>query len=264
MERQKTPLQADLPDKYLARSYIAVQTALSPAFELYQEIRRRVRYEDDECVVLDVGCGTGDAIEELARVLPHELDDRECIRSRIRAIGVDINPLPYLIRKSTFQKGQVQSAGLLSDIREDDMCELATVPSGSVDVLYCVGGLHYVADQLRALETGWRVLREPRVDEEGGQRPGGIMVYDGLFEFLTEPHVGDIISANADNANPFSLKVRMSQANDYLVESQLVIAEKTEDCEFVRFPWRHVGHEDILPRVTTPHLRHMKKGKYVR
>jgi 2-polyprenyl-6-hydroxyphenyl methylase/3-demethylubiquinone-9 3-methyltransferase len=90
-------------------------------------------------VVLDLGCGPGAHL----RALAPRID---------RGVGVDLSP--EMVRTA---RRRTSAPGL--SFRVDDATELATVPTGSVDKVICVGVLEHLLRPAQALRQVARVLR---------------------------------------------------------------------------------------------------------
>lgn len=90
-------------------------------------------------VVLDLGCGDGTHLRALA--------------DRIESgIGVDLSP-------RMIQNARRQTEHPALEFRTGDAERLASIPSASVDVVFCVGVLEHLLRPGRALQQAARVLR---------------------------------------------------------------------------------------------------------
>jgi len=189
-ERELTDLQGMLPLGYLGREMELVDYMMLDILDINKRVRALAENQD-EIVILDAGCGAGTSIEERVRTQQAVL--RREVRSGIKlvGIGVDINPVPHLIPRnilsinpeSGMQDEQGAMHSLVASIRQDDITELGTVPSNSVDIIYSIATLAYVADVLKALEESWRVLK-----------PGGIMCHQGSRPLMTVPDLKEILT----------------------------------------------------------------------
>lgn len=240
---QLTPLQAALEPRMLQRGYSDTLARLYPAFERYgdvhgfeAELLRRAFQSgewDPEITVLEVGCGVGNAIEEVVRVMPPYLWETFKVRLRIKGIGVDINPLPHLISKNILQISPrtgyktKKPSRVRTDFRKDDAMTLATIPDESVDVLFASNCLAYLPDPLRAVETGWRVLK-----------PDGIMVWWTGLETLEKPTLREVLRNTPGASDLFKV---MQCSHDLLHDDSAddtLIGRKKGDTPFRGFPYK--------------------------
>lgn len=174
MDHLYTSLQRALPPPKLCRTVEEVRAGgidlVDRAFSLL------VQNPDVEepFVIADYGCGSGTTVEQLARIL-EILRLRKGIRRTVRALGVDINPLPSLMRSDVLRLdtntgAPVWWAGVwldtlplpsprhLTEFVRSDISRLS-LPDHSVDFGFSIGALVYVPDALRAIEHAMRVLR---------------------------------------------------------------------------------------------------------
>lgn len=184
-ESQQTELQRRFSLTWLTRSFEDVASHYRSVVDIRGEIAKRCEANaaaqgdgttKKELVVLDVGCGAGTAIEEVARRAPCWFDLRG---TDIKGIGVDLNPLPYLINAETLRidpgngrGGQSLIRSTVADIHCDDVHTLSTIPDHSVDVGLCTFVLSYAEDKLAALTSMQRVLKR-----------------DGIFVATFEPKI---------------------------------------------------------------------------
>lgn len=259
-----TALQADLQPNHLGRNLKDVERVLCGCSRdgIMGEIVNRTSL-DGPTVVVDAACGVGTAIEEIARIGPLLMEDIWFLRGRIRAIGIDLNPLPHLIPKSvlsldprTGEQNKKQTRPR-AKFRRDDLRTLKTVPSGSVDVLYSVGGLHYVDDTLRALESGWRVLRE------GNDGRGGFMVFEVPISLMTLPDIRAIIATTRGARDVFSVPPVPNPNNDYEDKFPFIVGCKRRGGNFKGFPWRLVEARSLpAGKDDKPHYQYAVTGIY--
>lgn len=164
-----TPLQESLESKYLRRNFHVIQkmflrVGINLQEEFLNQIMRDSEYEDYS--ILDVGCGSGEAIEHATRGFSLSAAGFRSNR-KVKGVGVDINPLGEISSEvMELGDGVFSNDSLLADLRSGDACNLP-VEDESVDLLYSSNTLTYVPDNLRALEEGYRVLR-----------PGGVAFWD--------------------------------------------------------------------------------------
>ena len=93
--------------------------------------------------VLDLGCGDGNHLRMLAP------DIRE-------GIGVDVSPAMVGAAR---RAARTQPYGDRLSFQVDDACQLATLPSNSVDRAICVGALEHMLNPAQVLKNAHRVLR---------------------------------------------------------------------------------------------------------
>ncbi len=255
-----TDLQRDIPTNMLGRNLAKVQHTLGGCFEeedLMGVIAKRSDQDNEEIVVLDAACGTGIAIEEIARRAPALIEDWRCVRRRIRAIGIDLNPLPggipeeiLIIDPRNINQKLLVPTPPLTEFRNDDVRTLSTVPSDSVDVLYSVGGLHYVDDCLQALESGFRTLKE-----------GGMMALEVPRKFVSEPAIADIIKQARGASDVFTIHRNPSERNEYWWGYDVIVGEKKPGNDFGGFPWRMVSSRQPYRHLDN-YFRHVVVGAY--
>lgn len=259
-----TDLQADLPIEMLGRPLNNVESVLSNCFEQYSlidVIGQRTRW-NKETVVLDAACGTGAAIEEIARTAAHIIEDQDMIRGRVRGIGIDLNPRPDLIPREVLSINydhdmdapvSTEPTPPRAEFRRDDMRTLATVPDNSVDVLYSVSGLEYIDDCLRALEASWRVLKE-----------GGIMGHEVPHDLVCEPSIFQIIKETPGASDVFSIREALRD-NDYLCDYRFILGKKKPGNNFRGFPYKMISTKRPFEhREEKSHYKHVVVGIYER
>ncbi len=243
MERL-TELQAALEPRMLRRGYSETLGLLYQAFDPYgdvlgfeAELLRRAEQSgelDPELTVLEVGCGVGNAIESVVRSLPPYLGEEFRIRLRIKGIGVDLNPLPSQLSKEilsisprTGETLKRPNNKLKSDIHQDDAMTLATIPDNSVDVLFASNVLAYLPDPLRAIETGWRVLK-----------PNGFMVWWTGLESVENPSFQQVLRTTPGAVDVFRTKqCTTSLFYDDWTQDTLT-GRKKPGSEFRGFPYK--------------------------
>lgn len=228
-----------------------VDSILLDALDIDEKIRELAETQDD-ITVLDAGCGSGAAIEERVRRLQASLRLHFRRKINLTGIGIDINPVPHLIHRYIAsidpEKGYAWEKKKIypnvASVRPDDIVTLETVPSNSVDIVYSIAVLAYVADVLRAIEASWRVLK-----------PGGIMCHQIPFYFTSKPDLADIIS-HTKGGSAFSPK--------YVYFNDYILATKTAESDFEGFPYRMTSVFDYYqsPEEGFAHREHIKVGMY--
>lgn len=226
--------QAALPESDLNRKWGNIQGIFHAVVDLEEELQMRlIRTLSDggEVVVVDGGSGYGVAIEELARVMPFFQDGLN-FRRRLRAIGIDLNPLPQNIPRrileinpddGCFADGKIFDC--VADHREDDLERLETLEDESVDIFYSASGFNAVVDVLRALENVWRVLK-----------PGGIGVIVGPHMYMSDPDIRDIIAKTPGASRIFVLN---TQEDSWpAIRRDFIRIKKPHGVKFGGFPFR--------------------------
>jgi ubiquinone/menaquinone biosynthesis C-methylase UbiE len=135
----ENPKEIDVWDDETAEQYIA-KWGKDPTNRMTVEAAG-LRPED---VVVDVGCGGGEAVRVAAE-----------FAVRGRAIGVD--PSPGMIRIAQEQTRDHVGAGRIRFI--EGPAEKLPLESGSADVVFAINSLHHWAQPDRGLEEVWRVLK---------------------------------------------------------------------------------------------------------
>ncbi len=245
---EKTDLQAVLREGALCRSFDQVRDIfLEEGVDLWYEAINVVSNpnNDGDFVLLDVGCGSGASIEELLRSLIQRFPSK---RARLKAIGVDKNPLPEMIPRDVFNINPNDPLtvmalinGLLGlgkkplpapsepmvDLRRGDVCAL-DLPNDSVDLGYSVATLIYVTDCLQALSEGYRVLK-----------PGGRFCWDVSAKYISDsPSFEEILNATPGARHVFRY-VRSSVDPD----AGCVICTKVPGVDFRGF--NYSVHEEL-------------------
>lgn len=226
-----TALQSILPRHCVSRDIEMVDDMLHGILNIDEKIRE-LAASQNEVVILDVGCGSGAAIEE--RVRRQQALLRRDIRNEIKltGVGIDINPIPHLIPSGILsidpENGLVTNTddkkySLMASIRKDDVTKLETVPSNSVDILYSIAVLAYEPDVLKALEECWRVLK-----------PGGIMCHQSALALMANPDFNEILRFTK-GAHTFNMK------QNYLDDFWLATKDREAEKYFRGFPYRMTG-----------------------
>lgn len=251
--------QRELPEKDLTRDFSQSAAWLYPAVALQEEIEERLMRAvyGSEVVVVDGGCGSGAAIENIARVMPFVVQDGCDFRSRLKAIGIDLNPLPNMIPRRILEinpedgcngiYGQVFDC--VADLREDDLETLATLPDKSVDIFYSVAGFNAVVDVLQGLTNVVRVLKDD-----------GLGVINTPRFFLTEPDIAQIIQQTPGAENIFELHTHESSYPRRTREDFLLVRPERRR-NFKGFPFKLVGSKPMAGQWEAWHS-HIRIGVY--
>lgn len=191
---------------------------------------------------------------DAVQVLQFIQDDFDLRRS-LKAIGIDLNPLPNRIPRRILEidpacgysvKGQVFDC--VADLREDDLETLTTLEDNSVDIFYSVAGFNAVVDVLRGLENVERVLKDD-----------GIGVIAAPFSFLSDPHIAKIIDTTPGAAEVFQL--RSDESSYPSIRRDYISIRKSSRIRFKGFPFRLVGARQMSAG-WEPWHGHIKIGMY--
>jgi SAM-dependent methyltransferase len=125
--------------------------------------------EDRQFTILDLGCGSGTAIEHLSLLYRHIFPQ---FTDRIRCVGVDPVLRPELIPRHLFEMDvrrqplyphRIPNGNsdreLTSTLFQGVATDLSMIDDDSIDFGFSYATLIYVADSLRALEEVHRVLK---------------------------------------------------------------------------------------------------------
>jgi SAM-dependent methyltransferase len=244
--RMTTSLQNFLEPGQLARPPDRLQQLfLEGGFNLKEEIWAAMAAADpnEAFVILDEGCGTGGAIEQLIRSLPPEAARRD-FHQKIEGIGVDERPLSGRISQMVFwmnpERGQHTSMfdnplmgfdspsqrQLRSTLLQANV-EHLPLKDESVNFGYSYATLIYVVDALKALEEGFRVLK-----------PGGVMIFNVEDRWISKtPRFNEILDETPGAREAFTYQPSLEYEND-----GFVIIRKSEDSTFQGFPYYLVNY----------------------
>ena len=257
---ERTPLQSDLPDEWLSRDFIQIclDVSFNTGLFLQQEIACRLKSAVmHEITILDIGHGSGAAIEGAARILPSMVMDLNGAEGKIHCIGVDINSLPELIPAHVFQTGDVSHSlpeerrtTLLADLRIDDAQTLSTVPDHSVDVAYSYMALPYVPDVLSVLHSTYRVLKS-----------GGLAVLQCNAHALTSPSLKRILR-NTPGGESFQYISNQPWSAPWGKSTGYIVCLKTESDTFHSFPYRFLSSKPAVSCPKRPFEHHSLLGLY--
>ena len=158
---QPTPLQEALKPWEYTRGFGGVNRLFSDALDFYGvDLWDLLHAEldnpppDGVFNILDAGCGSGEALEQLLRSLPEK---RDCSELQLSGIGLDVQPLPHLISPQVLRgDNALRSFPVMGDVTR------MPIPSHTIDFGYSAATLQYVGDALHALEEGYRVLKPGR------------------------------------------------------------------------------------------------------
>jgi len=221
-----TKLQEQLHPAQLSRGFDIVTGRFLECGIDIREIYSDILDRSDDCIFLDAGCGSGQAIEDFAVYLDGRFKDKQ-----ISCIGVDLEPLPFLVRKGTYDVRNMifgvlstedSTSNLISKLLSGDVADLP-LEDDSIDFAYSIATLIYVADSLRALEEGYRVLK-----------PGGVFLWDIKDDAVSvDPTLHSIIENTPGAPGVFEYR---SSAFDQ--SAGAIICRKSEGDNFEGFPYR--------------------------
>jgi len=162
---ERIKVQEHLDERQLSRNFIGNYWDFrrNAGFILDKEILDRLK--EGDVTVLDAGCGSGLGIEDLVRHLNSFVRNKD-YAGKLTGIGIDLNPLPEIIPKCLPNEEKQLGQGIVAKLSAGDVCRMP-LKDNFVDIGYSVATLIYVLDTLRALEEGYRVLKE-----------GGVFIWD--------------------------------------------------------------------------------------
>lgn len=224
----------------------------STGFDFIQEIQNRCRTILRPISILDIGCGTGVTLEQLAHnVYPN-------LGKSFSFIGIDTNA--DLMKDNSLKRIHVvnnQTAfnpWSLTDFHVDDATTLSTIPDNSIDIAYSSNTLMFVENKLAALEAGYRVLRKPRAN-----KPGGVAVWH-VAEPFSKPSLQQIleVTPGANKVFTYSSYCKPVEGISY----GYLVCRKSMNNEFKGFPYEFKGFYLFEPDAADPALRQMVVSKY--
>ena len=226
-----TRLQEDLKPAYLRRDFHDVMEVFDHFGENLQGAILSPLIMDcnnpEPVCVADVGCASGDSVEEALRSAMISASNMG-IQRRIEGVGVDVNPLDSIdpgILKVGSEIGLDDKR--IATIKKGDFCELP-LENNSVDVLYSVATLMYVRDRLKALEEIYRVLKS-----------GGVAMLDVISdETFLSPGWDCILGDTAGACDIFNI-VKSPEDKG----AMLIVVNKKEGDSFTGFPFQFSGGE---------------------
>ncbi len=164
---------------------------------------------DSPFVTLDIGCGTGNALTTLRKILM----ERDDIRAQLQFFGVDLNPIA---------NEELHLANNIHLLQVDPQVEIP-LEDESVDIGFSMATVQYMHDALRALENAYRTLKP------GGRFFWVLSSYDditwlpGLYQILDNtPGANDVFSW------------RHGHNDDHSV----LVCQKDPESEFQGFPYK--------------------------
>ncbi len=236
-------LQKRLEPKDYKRSFLEIVSMFGLAgvdldHELTEEFFRKSPYRDFN--ILDGGCGAGVAIEQVTRACI-QLLALNPEKDKVNGLGVDFNPLPDQIPIECLKGDKA----LRSAFAKGDLSALPAADN-SVDFGYSVATLQYVQDALRALEEGYRVLREGRSMH---------FLLSSYNDVSYHPHFGTILD-NTPGADEV-FRWRWGKSDDFSV----VTCTKRSDSRFRGFPYDPLFTVPSLLRLH-PVRQHIQRTVY--
>lgn len=233
------PLQTALPPSKLRRTLDDVKRSGVDLLEQASSVLLQYSENPNPFVVADYGCGSGTTVEELTRRL-EVFCSQKGIRRSIEAIGVDLNPVPSMMRRDVLhihpETGEIPAwAGEWLEVFgfhrppvrtrfvQSDLARLV-LPDGSVDFGFSIGALAYVPDALRAIEHAVRVMR-----------PGGSAVWGvGEHDISMDPDFFEILDDTPGAHDVFTYTVSPVHRQERLLCARKPSSGQTE---FRGFPY---------------------------
>ncbi len=120
---------------------------LSGVYAFYVDQASRMIRPGDR--VLDLGCGPAALLADVAALHPES-----------RFVGVDLSPGMLAAGRALLDERVLRNV----ELRQDDMCALESIDSGSVDVVLSSMALHHLADE-RQLERCFQAIERVLVPE---------------------------------------------------------------------------------------------------
>lgn len=232
MNRGLTALQECLDPEDTERGLAPIEARMRGAgLNLEHFVRDSMQSTgEDGFVFLDAGCGAGHLAEEFALKMPARMAKHGLSRP-IRAIGLDLNPLPSPLYKNR-----------IAHTMKGDVVTMEGIPSGSIDFAISVAALQYVEDHLQALYSGWQVLK-----------PGGMMLWQVHDWALTVPPIQKIFR-RVQPADLFEFHERGG--------SQWIICRREPGVDFHGFPYQFQWVERPYQGRFPLFMRHMTVSHY--
>lgn len=186
----------------MSRSWTNVSTKL-PLGEK-EGLQRYFSINSGPFVVADLGCGTGNTIDEMV-----ELYSR-VTNKQFFGLGIDVSPatLPEALQnRPCANKGQRIAASVEKLPLRDDSC----------DLVYSQETLQYVPDTLQALEEGYRVLKPQGKgfffvnNQSFATNPIRELLANSPFEFNSYE---DIMLVTCTKTRPFTFQHELQEVDD--------------------------------------------------
>lgn len=248
------PLQTALPPSKLRRTLDDVKRDGVDLLEQASSALLQDPENSNPFVVADYGCGSGTTVEELTRRL-EVFCFQKGIRRSIEAIGVDLNPVPSMMRRDVLymhpQTGEIpwwagewlevfgfRRPALRTQFVQSDLASLV-LPDSSVDFGFSIGALAYVPDALRAIEHAVRVMR-----------PGGFAVWVvGEHDISMNPDFWEILDDTPGAFDVFTYSVSPVHRRERVLSARKPSSGRTE---FRGFPYAlrrvvYVSPTDSVP-----------------
>jgi ubiquinone/menaquinone biosynthesis C-methylase UbiE len=250
--RHETPVRVPEPSEAMEdpeqiRAYVKAYEWGGPtsALQLYHlmQLSSMIRPGD---TVVDLACGPGPLLVELAPLYP------DC-----HFIGADLSrPMLDVLAESCTVRGIANVDTLCEDIRE-----LPSLASGSVDVVITTSALHHLPDLDCLADVFVRMERLLKPD-------GGVYIFD--FGFLKSPRVQEILVADvaskapAVTAKDYANSLKAAFPIDAVVDlarrhlrRQLVVSTSAfvDFFYFIRSAYRVRPGKDVVDRLVSLHRR---------
>ena len=232
------PLQEVLEREQLTRDVSNLIALFNEGgIDFYRTLAERVadHTREEHFSILEIGCGSGSALEQAVRDMRLKNQGK-----KIQGIGIDLNPLPGMIPGRILTIPEQYPSGLslldrmffqcptnqplpkpISYFARADASALP-IADNRIDFGYSVSTLVYVADTLKTLEEGYRVLKE-----------GGIFLLEICSKEISGyPFFDEILEKTPGASKVFTYVPSKTYPN-----TGFLICRKSKDDGFKGFPY---------------------------